>query len=154
MFCEFHRNLIAYDQRRYCQCKACVSAINFTLKIITHYGEFTSYQVRDFRKLIGKDIIVAHQLLKNNIEQHEYWLVTESLLHNNNPWQALEWNSSTKQTENGDIAFHFTQLTRLKNNIIPESLKPMDLSKKIKNDINCEGIRVGYTHFISCRRKF
>ncbi len=67
MFVEFHRSIIAYEQRRYCQCKACISAINLTLKVITHYGEFTGYNVKNFSKLIGKDIIVAHQLLKNDI---------------------------------------------------------------------------------------
>jgi len=27
MFCEFHRNLFAYEHRRFCQCKACVSIL-------------------------------------------------------------------------------------------------------------------------------
>ena len=86
MFVEFHRSIIAYEQRRYCQCQACISAINLTLKVITHYGEFTGYNVKNFSKLIGKDIIVAHQLLKNDIEQHEYWLITQNLLPEVNHW--------------------------------------------------------------------
>ena len=60
MFCEFHKSIVAYDHRRFCQCKACISAIDLSLKVITHYGEFTGYNVRNFKKLIGKDIIVAH----------------------------------------------------------------------------------------------
>ncbi|MFO7446435.1 MAG: DUF2652 domain-containing protein [Ignavibacteriaceae bacterium] len=51
MFCEFNRHLLAYEHRRYCWCKACVSAINLRLKIITHYGEFTSYNVKNFKNL-------------------------------------------------------------------------------------------------------
>src|SRR4029079_7626254 len=43
MFCEFHRHLVAYERRRICQCTACSSAIDLTLKVITHYGEFTGY---------------------------------------------------------------------------------------------------------------
>jgi Protein of unknown function (DUF2652) len=135
MFCEFHRHLVAYDLRRFCQCKACMSAIDLTLKIITHHGEFTGYNVRNFNKLIGKDIIVAHQLLKNDIEQHEYWLVTKSLLHDNPPSgfaQWMKWNSSAKQTESGEIPFHYTQLSELKNEIPPESLPQPELSKKVK----------------------
>src|SRR5436190_16501123 len=85
MFCTFHSHLIAYEHRRFCQCKACKSAIGLTLKIITHYGEFAGYNVKKFNKLIGKDIIVAHQLLKNDIEQHEYWLVTKNLVHDKPP---------------------------------------------------------------------
>src|SRR5882724_11766608 len=82
MFCQFHQHLASYEIRRFCQCKACVSAIDLTLKVITHYGEFTGYNVKNFNKLIGKDIIVAHQLLKNDVDQHEYWLVTDSLATN------------------------------------------------------------------------
>ena len=103
MFCEFHRSLIAYDHRRYCLCKACNSANGLTLKVITHYGEFTGYSVQNFNKLIGKDIIIAHQLLKNDIIQHEYWLVSDNLLPGSEPAgikQWMEWNASTKQTEN------------------------------------------------------
>src|ERR1044071_992466 len=91
MFCEFHKNLIAYDHRRFCYCKACTSAISLTLKVITHYGEFTGYNVKNFNKLIGRDIIVAHQLLKNDIEQHEYWLVTKNLVNDEQPKDLAEW---------------------------------------------------------------
>src|SRR5204863_7711851 len=37
MFCTFHKHLMAYEFRRYCQCPACTSAIQLSLKIITHY---------------------------------------------------------------------------------------------------------------------
>ena len=135
MFCEFHRGLIAYEHRRYCQCRACISAIDLTLKVITHYGEFTGYNVKNFNKLIGKDIIVAHQLLKNDIGQHEYWLVTKNLVQDIKPddfAQWMKWDTSEKQTENGAIPFHYTQLTELKNKLSPEALPQPDLSKKIK----------------------
>jgi hypothetical protein len=135
MFCEFHRSLSAYEVRRFCQCKACMSAIDLTLKVITHYGEFTGYNVKQFSKLIGKDIIVAHQLLKNDIELHEYWLITKSLLQNNSPadyTKWMKWNSSAKQTENGEIPFHYTQLSQLKSEIQPEPFPVLDFSKKVK----------------------
>ncbi|MEP7141682.1 MAG: DUF2652 domain-containing protein [Ferruginibacter sp.] len=135
MFCAFHRNIIAYDNRRFCQCRGCTSAIDLTLKVITHYGEFTGYHVKDFNKLIGKDIIVAHQLLKNDIGHHEYWLVTKSLVQNTPPVdleQWLNWDSSVKQTESGEIPFHYTALGELKNEIPPEPLLQPELEKKVK----------------------
>lgn len=134
MFCEFHRNLAAYEYRRFCHCKACTSAIDLTLKVVTHYGEFTGYNVKNFNKLIGKDIIVAHQLLKNDIEQHEYWLVTQKLLPDDPPGltEWMEWSSSAKRTESGEIPFHYTQLSQLKNNIPQEPLLQLDFSKKVK----------------------
>src|SRR5215212_1864610 len=57
MFCEFHKHLIVYDNRKFCQCKACLAAAGLSLKVITHYGEFTGYNVKNFSKLIGKDVI-------------------------------------------------------------------------------------------------
>src|SRR5690606_779787 len=52
MFCAFHRHLISYDHRRICQCKACVSAVNLSLKVITHYGEFATYNVKHRPRII------------------------------------------------------------------------------------------------------
>lgn len=133
MFCAFHRHINAYELRRYCQCKACVTAIDLTLKVITHYGEFAGYNVKNFHKLIGKDIIVAHQLLKNNIELHEYWLVTKSLLQDNEPADFANWMRwDSSQTENGEISFHYTQLGELKNDIAPESFPQLEISEKVK----------------------
>jgi hypothetical protein len=134
MFRAFHQYLIAYDNRKICQCKACISAVELTLKIITHYGEFTPLSVQKFNKLIGKDVIVAHQLLKNDIAQHEYWLVTKGLLQDNQPTEFAEWmhwDSNTKQTESGEISFHYTQLGPLKDEIPRPSIQ-QEIAKKIK----------------------
>ena len=38
MFIAFHQHIRGYDHRKICQCKACVSVVNLSLKIITHYG--------------------------------------------------------------------------------------------------------------------
>jgi hypothetical protein len=135
MFCSFHRRLIEYDRRRFCQCAACKSAADLTLKVITHYGEFTSYNVKNFSKLIGKDIIVAHQLLKNDIHQHEYWLVTKTLLMDHDPdgpEQWIEWISSAKQTDSGEISFHYAPLTPLKETLPPDSSLQLELAKKTR----------------------
>lgn len=135
MFCEFHKHLIAYDHRRFCQCKACAGAIELTLKVITHYGEFTGYNVKNFNKLIGKDIIVAHQLLKNDIQQHEYWLITDGLAEKKpeaNLPGKLDWNKSNKQTETGTISFEYTQLTHLKNELPPDPPLNLEIEDKTK----------------------
>jgi len=134
MFRAFHQYLISYDNRKICQCKACISAVDLTLKVITHYGEFTPLNVQRFNKLIGKDVIVAHQLLKNDIPQHEYWLVTKGLLQDKRPAEFTEWmhwDSSTKQTESGEISFHYTQLGSLRDEIPQPSTHP-EISKKAK----------------------
>ena len=135
MFCSFHSHLLAYEHRRICQCKACISAADLSLKIVTHYGEFTGYNVKHFNKLIGKDVIVAHQLLKNDIPKHEYWLVTKNFLQDKEPARFtdwMEWLNSTRQTETGQIPFHFTQLSELRNTIEPEPLPSLDIQDKVK----------------------
>ena len=102
--------------------------------------------VQNFNKLIGKDVIVAHQLMKNDIEQHEYWLVTKNLLQNKQPAelaQWMHWDNSIKQTETGDINFHYTQLSPLKNEItppvtqteFPDKVKMLSVSKDYAIDI-------------------
>ena len=132
MFRAFHQYLVAYDHQKICQCKACLSAVDLTLKVITHYGEFTPLRVQQFEKLIGKDVIVAHQLLKNDIPQHEYWLVTQDL--HQQPaalTQWMQWHASAKETERGDIRFSYTQLGPLKQEIPPPSI-PQELAEKTK----------------------
>ncbi len=135
MFCGFHKHLIAYDSSRFCQCRACKSAVGLTLKIITHYGEFTGYTISTFNKLIGRDVIVAHQLLKNDIDHHEYWLVTDGLgvskpLSGPAPW--MEWNSSSKQTDSGEIPFQYVQLGELKNTIEPDPFPVSEFARRSK----------------------
>ena len=134
MFIAFHEQLVAYEYRRFCQCQACMSAIQLTLKVVTHYGEFTDYNVKNFQKLIGRDVIVAHQLLKNNISEHEYWLVTEGLSTNELPQLSagMIWNSSAKETETGLIPFRYTQLGQLKRQIKPQQLPRLKLEGKRK----------------------
>lgn len=135
MFCEFHRHLDAYEKRRLCQCTACKSAVGLTLKVITHYGEFTTYNVKNFSKLIGKDIILAHQLLKNDIEHHEYWLVTGGLTQNmpsEGLPQWINWNNSLKRTETGEVPFQYTYLSPLKNEIPPQPDLQLEIPSKVK----------------------
>lgn len=131
MFRAFHSTLFAYDLRKYCHCQACVGALSLTLKVITHYGEFTGYSVKSFNKLIGRDVIVAHELLKNDIEQHEYWLVTRSLLEAP-PSGAIaawsEWSPGSKQTQAGPVEFHYTLLTGLKAGAVAPALPQADLT--------------------------
>jgi hypothetical protein len=135
MFCTFHSDLLAYEQRRYCQCKACRMAAALSLKIITHYGEFSGYNVKNFYKLIGKDIIVAHQLLKNDIENHEYWLVTSNLTNDVTPIefkQWMHWDVASKETELCTIPFHYTLLSELKKDLKVDPVPAFDPADKIK----------------------
>ena len=78
MFLSFRKHLLLYERNQTYYCNAFTTAINLSLKIISFYGEFTEYNVGDFRKFIGKDVIIVHQLLKNDIIDNEYWLISSS----------------------------------------------------------------------------
>lgn len=149
MFCAFHESLTSYEIRKYCQCTACTSAINLTLKVVTHYGEFTGYRVKHFNKLIGKDVIVVHQLLKNEIQPHEYWLVTRSLLADDKPSLAewMEWNEGVRETDNGTVPFRYTMLSPLKTRVLARPIPPPDFKTLYKvasvtQDYNTDIIRL------------
>jgi hypothetical protein len=117
MFINFHLHLKKYESLRTCHCNACINVINLSLKVITHYGEYTRFKVKDFSKLIGKDIIVAHQLLKNDISKHEYWLITENVFEKDSSLELvdkLKWASDVKQTGAGYLSFQYTILSELK----------------------------------------
>ncbi len=135
MFTEFHRQIRNYEYRRLCQCSACIKAIDLSLKVIIHYGEFSSYKVREFSKLLGKDIIIAHQLLKNDIDTHEYMLLTDRVpaeqeLKDLPSW--VQWSSGTKVTETGEVPFNYSMLTPLKELISPDPIPELEPADKVK----------------------
>ena len=136
MFCNFQKQLKNYETRRACQCSACTAAINLSLKVITHYGEFSTYNVQKYSKLIGKDVIVAHQLLKNDIDLHEYWLVTNDLFTPKTSTDLPEWmtwQQGNKQTEKGEVGFQYSMLSSLKKRVQADPISDLELGdNKIK----------------------
>lgn len=58
--------------------------IPLSLKIIIHYGAFTSYRIGKFEKLYGATVVEAHKMLKNRIAQHPpYVLFSDAFLKAN-----------------------------------------------------------------------
>ena len=80
MYLDFHSHLKKMEYKRICQCGACASAGSIALKMVAHFGSASTMQVKDHVKFIGKDIIIAHRLLKNSVTVPEYLLVTQSTL--------------------------------------------------------------------------
>ncbi len=120
---------------RICPCKACEGVKDLTLKVITHHGEFSTYTVKEFSKLIGKDVIKAHQLLKNDIPLHEYWLVTDDIYHEDkkeNLPEWLEWKEGKKQDDANEIDFHYSMLSPLRDKLPVESEDQFSIKGDIK----------------------
>ena len=53
------------------------SELALTLKIVVHYGRVSVARIREHTKLMGRDVIVVHRLLKNNVAGAEYVLLSE-----------------------------------------------------------------------------
>ena len=67
--------------------------------MLIHRGEATFTQVRHFNKVGGKDIILAHRLLKNSIQSDEYILMTDSFV-DTCPEVRLVGRQLQRRTEN------------------------------------------------------
>jgi hypothetical protein len=78
IFRKFHEKRIELNSSTQCNCGACSSITNLTLKFIVHSGDVRSTKISNFVKLYGKDVILVHRLLKNNIDENQYILFTNA----------------------------------------------------------------------------
>lgn len=103
MFLKFHQCLNVFDRERTCECEACGTAKSLTLKIIVHFGKVSTIQIKNYMKLLGIDVILAHRLLKNNIPEKEYVLISKNYLHTQptSELKAIDWT----QIEEGSIDY-------------------------------------------------
>lgn len=76
-FTVFHRKLEELAGSDPCDCGACGHIDALTLKIIVHSGKAVFYRIEQFDELSGRDVILAHRLLKNSVPLKEYILMTE-----------------------------------------------------------------------------
>lgn len=90
MYVNFHHHLKKYASYRICQCGACTTAHDLRIKFIVHYGEIGTSRVREHSKLFGKDLIVAHRLMKNEVPHREYVLLTHQLVDACSNWVAVK----------------------------------------------------------------
>lgn len=70
----------AFGCPKRCDCQVCQSLTNLRLKFVLHTGRVGVYRLHNFEKIAGVDVVVAHRLLKNQVPEPEYVLVTKELL--------------------------------------------------------------------------
>jgi hypothetical protein len=119
MFVRFHAHLMKYSTHRICNCGACKTATDLTLKFVAHYGDITLNAVKQYQKLFGKDVIVAHRLMKNQIDDHEYALVTHRLVQACPQWVDIDtvaWaplKEGEEDYDSGQVNYCFLTLAPL-----------------------------------------
>lgn len=120
IFKKFHRHLKYYVRDRICQCGACSSTENLSLKFILHYGTITRYLVGGHQKLLGEDLIIAHRLLKNSITNSEYILFSDDFIKASKlkKDQVKELNISKENLESiGNSIYYYQTLLPFKKDI-------------------------------------
>jgi len=120
MFRNFHSRIRLIERDSICQCGACQSTSNLTLKFIVHYGAIKEIKVANFSKASGLDMIIAHRLLKNSISSNEYILATNSYLDRvqGNTSTAFSWQPSSEEYDAiGKLEFQYALLDKIKESI-------------------------------------
>jgi hypothetical protein len=91
------------------------------LKIIIHYGHISLSNIKGRTKLFGEDVIIAHKLLKNGVDELNYILLSErylSKVRNREKlnqwfhWQELRSGSETYDYI-GEVPFKYITLDEM-----------------------------------------
>lgn len=120
IFNAFHYQRKWMQQHTICPCGACQAIINLTLKFVVHHGPLAEIKVGRFVKPSGREMIVAHRLLKNSIDNNEYLLLTEKLLRQlpDDSEEEVEWTRAAEEYPAiGKIEYRFMLLNEARNKV-------------------------------------
>ena len=141
MFINFHSYLKVIERDTICQCGACRTASKLTLKFFVHFGEIGISKIREHTKLMGKNVILSHRLMKNDVQSDEYLMMTNDfcrLYDDQKLRDSLNWSdlSEGKITYDhiGEVCYHFIELSALHAQIKP--VKPLPDAQKYSNPIS------------------
>lgn len=149
IFRSFHWKRKWMQQHTVCPCGACQAIINLTLKFVAHYGPLAEIKIGGFVKQSGTEMIVAHRLLKNSIENHEYILLTEKLLEEaeSSSENPVEWISSSEEYPSlGKITYRYTLLNDARDKV-PD---PPPLKDYISDDTATRNITIALPFEDAC----
>lgn len=147
MYFSFHKMKAIHNRDRICDCGACTTVNGLKIKFVSHYGEVVERSIHNHFQLMGSDVIKIHKLLKNNIDDNEYLLITENSLseskQNKGPYLEDLISKSNAYDDFGEIKFQFTYLDEFKKNIptieparqIEISDKPLSTSVTIRKSM-------------------
>lgn len=146
MYTKFHAILRKYESQRICQCGACIKANDLALKFIIHYGNISINQIKSNSKLFGKDLIVAHRLMKNDIPLEEYVLITHQLLNACSSWVEIDqvaWEKPSQGNGNydfGSIKYCYLSLDPLESHIPQPTIEDYVPNAKMSKLLSVESV--------------
>lgn len=84
-YLAFRNRLLSLSQATSCGCPSCDLVPRLDLKLIAHSGRFSRQRIAGKDELVGRDVIIAHRLLKNSLTVagagSGYMLVTDRCLN-------------------------------------------------------------------------
>ncbi|SNC76047.1 Protein of unknown function [Hymenobacter gelipurpurascens] len=121
IYLDFQNYLRLVERDTSSELSAALAEYVLTLKIIVHYGRVSIVQIREYTKLMGRDVIVVHRLLKNNVTGSEYILLSEGYLRTQTPAdlaRSFSWtrllHGSTHYEYLGEVAYRYAHLSPLR----------------------------------------
>lgn len=76
----FYRKRAELSSSNACPCEACRNVSSLELKTVVHSGSLYFYNLRGHREIGGMAAIVAHRLLKNDLDLDRYVLITDAAI--------------------------------------------------------------------------
>jgi ribosome-associated toxin RatA of RatAB toxin-antitoxin module len=123
MFTAFYSHLKLLEKNRICPCNACATAPNLNLKIIAHSGELQFMTIQNKRKPFGNEVIQAHRLMKNSINNDKYILLSKEL--SDSIHLGSEYQSKLYQFNTGQDTYDGKDVNYLYSDIDSNNLKLM-----------------------------
>ena len=78
----FRKRLRSIKQANSCECQACRAMQSLDVKFVVHHGEFIKQKMGGQEELAGRDVILVHRLLKNEVNKklggHAYALYSDA----------------------------------------------------------------------------
>jgi len=78
----FRKRLRSIKQANSCECQACSRMQSLDVKFVVHHGEFVRQKMAGREELAGRDVILVHRLLKNEVGKtfgpHAYALYSDA----------------------------------------------------------------------------
>ena len=121
IYLDFQNYLRLVERDTDSELAAALQELALTLKIVVHYGRVSVARIREHTKLMGRDVIVVHRLLKNNVAGTEYALLSEGYTRTQTPGAlaaAFAWTrllpGSSHYDYLGDTLYQYAFLSPLR----------------------------------------
>jgi hypothetical protein len=72
-YASFREHLQRTEEALTCSCDACISVSSLDLKFVLHHGSYVAQSIAGNAELLGPDVTMAHQMLKNDVIETTGW---------------------------------------------------------------------------------